>query len=217
MERILIGFAAALGLALLANPQPARAGECADEVRALWDEGGAMDPFARPPHRTTNTVHDADGTVLRVYDSVIETPLRTISGVRGTHMTMAIDNDAWNGPDVDGPWTAIQGLPGDRRAGLEADRIQRRANLSDVQCPGLVARDAETYLAYGYTTRNDPDEAMGGFWYGSTDMVYLDPESRLPMIIEMTDFVTSFAPEPNPERHVVVFDYDPSIKVNPPE
>lgn len=210
-------FLPALLVSLSLPVTAAAADDCLDRVRALWDAGGAMDPMARPPHRTVNTVHDGDGNVQRVFDSVIETPLRTISGVRGTHMTMAIDNEAWNGPDVDGPWTATPGLPGDRRAGFETDRIQRQANLTDATCPEPVERDGATYEVYGYTTRNDPNEAMGGAWFGSQDTVYLDPETGLPMIIEMTGFVSSWAPEPNDERHVIVFDYDPSIKVTAPQ
>lgn len=191
---------------------------CLESVRALWAEGGPLDPYQRPPHRTVNTIHDADGAVSRVFNSVIETPLRTISGVRGTHMTLAVGNDVWNGPDVDGPWEKQpQGFTGDRRAGHEADRMQRQANLSDVACLGLVERDGVTYEAYSYTTRSDPNPDMGGAWYGSSDTVYVGPESGQVEMMEMGTFVSSWAPEPNGERHVIVFSYDPTIKVIAPE
>lgn len=203
--------------ALIGLPGIALSEECLDEVRALWNEGGPLDPYQRPPHRNTNTVRDADGNVTRVFDAVIETPLRTIAGVRDTHMTLAIDNDVWTGPGVEGPWTPQQGFTGDRRAGHEAQRLQLQANATDIVCHGMVERDGATYLAYGYTSKTDPDEAMGGSWFGSTDTVYLDPESRQVMIWEMGNFKSSWAPEPNGETHSFVYEYDPTIKVTRPE
>ncbi|MGR3311727.1 hypothetical protein [Roseovarius indicus] len=191
----------------------ATASDCLAEVRALWDEGAPLDAFQRPPHENTNTVRDANGTVTEIYDSIIETPLRTIAGIRGTHMTLAIDNDVWTGPGVNGPWTPQQGFTGDRRAQYNADRLQRQANLTDAACHGTVDVEGASYLSYSFTTKSDPDEEMGGLWYGSSDTVYIDPGTRQVMIWEMGNFVSSWAPAPTGEHHRVVFTYDPSIKI----
>lgn len=203
--------------AVIFTADRAPAADCLAEVQALWAEGGPLDAYQRPPHENVNTVRDANGIVTQTYDSVIETPLRTIAGIRGTHMTMAIDNDVWTGPDVNGPWTPQQGFTGDRRAQHEADRLQRQANVTDVTCHGTVEVEGQSYISYSFTTKSDPNEEMGGMWYGSSDTVYIDPEMQQVMIWEMGEFVSSWAPEPNGERHRFVFTYDPTIKVTRPE
>ena len=193
------------------------ADDCEAQVRALWDQGSPLDAYQRPPHRTATTMYDADGNVTREFTAIIETPLRTIAGIEGTHMTMAVDNDVWSGPTEQGPWAAQQGFTGDRRAGHEAGRQQMQANAENFVCHGMVERDGVSYQAYGYTTRTDPDESMGGAWYGSTDTVYLDPETRQVMIWEMGEFRSSWATEPNGDHHLVIHTYDSSIKVMAPE
>ncbi|MEQ9258209.1 MAG: hypothetical protein RIG84_03830 [Roseovarius sp.] len=211
-------LSALLAICLAVSPAAvAEEAECLEEVRALWADGGPFDAYQRPPHRNTNTMYDAAGNVTRVFDSIIETPLRTMAGIEGTHMTLAIDNRIWTGPGSEGPWTPQPDMEGDRRAGHAEDRAQRQANTTDAACHGMVEHEGATYLSYGFTTRTDPSEATGGTWFGSTDTVYIDPETRQVMIWEMGNFVYSWAPEPNGERHVIVFEYDPAIKVNPPE
>ena len=202
---------------LISAAAPVRADDCLAEVQALWATGAPLDAYQRPPHRHVNTVRDADGNVTQVYGSIIETPLRTIAGVEGANMTMAIDNDIWTGPGEAGPWTPQQGFTGDRHAQHEADRQQRQANVTDVTCHGTVEVDGASYLSYSFTTKSDPNEEMGGIWYGSSDTVYIDPESQQVMIWEMDSFVSSWAPEPNGEQHRVVYTYDPSVKVTRPE
>ncbi|MEQ8896252.1 MAG: hypothetical protein RID23_04115 [Roseovarius sp.] len=202
---------------LVSTAFPARADDCLADIRALWETGAPLDAYQRPPHRHVNTVRDADGTVTQTYASIIETPLRTVAGVDGSHMTMSIDNDIWTGPGENGPWTPQQGFPGDRRAQHEADRIQRQANLTDVTCHGPVEVDGASYLSYSFTTKSDPNEEMGGMWYGSSDTVYIDPETRQVMIWEMGTFVSSWSPESNGETHRVVYTYDPSVKLTRPE
>jgi len=202
---------------LVTAPGLATAQDCIAQVRALWAEGGPLDPYQRPPHRHVNTVRDATGAVTRVFTSIIETPLRTVAGIPGTHMTLAIDNEVWTGPGETGPWTAQPGFDHDRRAAHLADQAQRQANLEDVACHGTVERDGSAYLSYGYTTRTDPNEEMGGAWYGSTDTVFIDPETGQVMIWEMGEFRSSWAPEPDGETHEIVYEYDPALRVVRPE
>ena len=78
---------------------------------------------------------------------------------------------------------------------------------------GTVDVEGASYLSYSFTTKSDPDEEMGGLWYGSSDTVYIDPGTRQVMIWEMGNFVSSWAPAPTGEHHRVVFTYDPSIKI----
>jgi hypothetical protein len=191
---------------------------CMEEIRALWAEGAAFDAYEWPPHRTVNTMHDADGNVTRVFTSLIETPLRTISGIPGEHVTLAIENDVWTGPDFEGPWEkSPQGFTFDRRASHAREQAQRAANLEKVDCPGEVERDGVSFTAYSFTTRTDPNEDTGGSWFGSDNTVYLDPETGRVVIWEMSDFFSSWAPKPNGELHVITYQYDPTITVTAPE
>ena len=210
--RLIQGVAAVFFIAA-----PALADDCETQVRALWDQNGSLDAYQRPPHRTATTMFDADGNVTREFTAIIETPLRTIAGASGTHMTLAFDNDVWTGPTEQGPWTAQQGFTGDRRAGHEASRMQMQANATGFACHGMVERDGVSYTSFSYTTKTDPDEAMGGSWYGSTDTIYLDPATRQVMIWEMGEFRSSWATEPNGDHHLVIYTYDPAIKVSAPE
>ena len=203
------------GLFLAAAPVHADA--CLDEVRAM--HAADLDPFARPAYRMENTVYAADGSVVRVFDSWIETPLIAMSGVRGAGLYALIrDRESWTGPTPEGPWTKAPALlPEDRRATAERMHDEETANLQDVACLGSVERDGQSWLAYRYTTRTDPDPTMGDNWFGATTTVYLDPETRLPGLFEQEAMVSKWAPEPSTERFVIVFDYDPDMALPNPE
>lgn len=81
--------------------QPALADECTAKIAAMFQDG-PLDAYQRPAHRHEKQVSDADGNVTYTFLSIVETPLRTISGIKGGDMTLAIDDDTWNGPSPDG-------------------------------------------------------------------------------------------------------------------
>jgi hypothetical protein len=91
------------------------------------------------------------------------------------------------------------------------------ANLSETACPGEVTLDGTTYLSVSYVTRTDPTPESHDAWFGSRNTVFIDPGTGRVMRWEQTDFVSSFAPEVNPERHVQVFDYAADISLPTPE
>ena len=95
-------------LAALLLAAPAVADPCLEEIAALFDDGGAMDPFARPPLHQFTQEYDTDGNPTRLNEALFDGPLKTIAGVAAeNHFTMAIDRDLWNGPSLDGPWTGV--------------------------------------------------------------------------------------------------------------
>ena len=211
--------AAVAGLMILPLSRPAHALDdtCPNLITAMM-QGGALDPFERPPHRFTNTVTAPDGTVRYVFHTVWDTPARSISGIKGSGpFTLVIDRDSWTGPGPDGPWTAAPNqLPPDREAFQRKQLAQMVANLSLASCDGPVEIEGKTYDRYSYFTKTDPDDNMGGAWFGALNIVYIDAETERVMRWEMTDFVSSFAPEVNEDRHTQVFTYDPTISLTRP-
>jgi hypothetical protein len=207
---------AALVAALAALP--AAADDCRDRIAAMFD-GGPLDPFARAPHFLTTTVYDPQGTQVRRMLTAWETPLRSVSGVEGGgFFALIIGSESWTGPTMEGPWSkAPNYLPEDHEGFQRMQKDQMVANLSDTTCPGEVTLDGTTYESVGYVTRTDPTPESSEAWFGSRNTVYIDPGSGRVMRWEQTDFVSSFAPELNPEIHVQVFDYDAAIALPTPE
>lgn len=196
----------------LAAASPALGDACRDEIAALYD-GGALDPFARPPHRQTVQQFDANGTPTRTNLNLVETPLRTIAGVNGEQFTMAIDRDLWNGPTPEGPWTALgYQMPDGREEGLRAGMAQEAENLTDTLCHGTT--DAGL-VHYTYRTQTNPDAQ--GMFYGARYDTFVDPASGMPARMEMTEFVNSWTEGVSGERHVIDFEYDPGLRVVAPD
>lgn len=205
--------AAAAWLAALTGA--AHSGGCLDEVKSVYRE--SLYAYDRPAYRSEKSVYDPEGKLIHVFVSTVESPLRTISGVRGDAMALVIDRQVWTGPGPDGPWTeAPSNFPADRKAVHDRAHEQQLANISDVDCMGEVDVEGQTYLGYGFTTQTDPDPNQGGLFFGERSTVYLDPESREVMRWEQTDFITPWMAEPDRAHHVTVFQYDDTIHVTPP-
>ncbi len=202
-----------LAAALLAlAPISAAADACRDEIAALYD--GPLDPFQRPPHMQIVQVYDAEGNPQRVFHNTIETPLRTMSGIRAEKFfTLAIDRDIWNGPSEEGPWTknAAQ-MPEGREEAMRQAYAEQKANLTDTVCHGETD---DGLIHYTYRTQTNPD-ATGGF-YGSLDQIWLDPEMGQIVRFELTEFVNAWTESASKERHEIEVVFDPTIKVDPPE
>jgi hypothetical protein len=67
-----------------------------------------------------------------------------------------------------------------------------------------------------YTTKTDPNPDMNNAFFGSSDTVYIDPETRQVMLLEQTGFFSSWLPEPRKDQHITRFTYDPNIKITAP-
>ena len=210
----MIACRTALGATLLAalTAAPVLADACRDEIAALYD--GAIDPFQRPPHRQIVQVYDADGNPTRQYLNTIETPLRTIAGEpAASYFTMAIDRDLWNGPSPEGPWTQNPAqMPEGREETMRGQYAELRENLTDTVCHGTTA---DGLVHYTYRTQTNPDDT-GGF-FGSLDQIWLDPDTGQIVRFELTDFVNAWTEGVSKERHVIEVEFDPTIKVDPPE
>lgn len=189
---------------------PATADPCKDEIAALFD--GPLDPFQRPPHRQVVQVFDADGTQTQTYINTIETPLRTIAGVPGVHLTLVVDRDVWNGPNLDGPWTPMAGqMPEGREADMRRQQAELRDSLTDTECHGA---GTDGRISYSYRSQTQPD-ATGGF-FGSHTRIWIDPGIGQITRFELTDFVNAWTEGVSKERHEIDVEFDSSIKVMPP-
>jgi hypothetical protein len=213
-----IPAAVCLTLALLSAPATAEDAGCRDRIAAMFD-GGPLDPFVRPPHRFISTVLSPEGDTRYQFLTLWDTPARSISGILGAGpFTLNIDGDTWIGPDPEGPWTAAPNMmPPDLEAFQRAQLAQQQKNLADVACPGQVEIDGASYENIAFFTKTDPDEATGGGWFGAHNTVYLDPQTERVMRWEMTDQVSSFAPEVSADINVQIFDYDTPVRIVRPE
>ncbi|MDQ2095786.1 hypothetical protein [Rhodalgimonas zhirmunskyi] len=189
---------------------------CTRDIRALY-EGGALDPFAQPPYRYETTVFNEDGSTRFEFVTVFDTPLKSMSGLKGQNMTLAIGRRTWTGPSPDGPWTETPNqLPEDLAAFHKANRDQLAANLRDTACPGLVEVEGKPRLRYDFTTQTDPNPDQGGTYFGASYSVFIDPDTGHLMRQEQTGPFAHYQPQPGTERWVMVYSYDPAISLSAP-
>ncbi|MBV0913301.1 hypothetical protein [Anianabacter salinae] len=206
----------AIAVAMAVTAGGAQAGSCLQKVRNLY--ATSLHAYERPPYRSEKSVYDDDGSLLHVIVSTVESPVRTMSGVPGDAVALVIDRQVWTAPGPNGPWAeAPSNFPPDRRAAFDRAHAQQMANIEDPVCEGLVEMDGATYEKYGFSTRTDPDPEQGGLFFGERSTVYIDPETRLVMRWEQTDFVSSWSADPDPQLHVTTFDYDETIRLEPPQ
>lgn len=209
-------FIAISALSLL--PFHAQADDCFEKISKMHD-AGPLDPFVRTPHSLTNTVTDAEGNFVRRFQTRWQTPARSVSGVEGSgFFALIIDGDSWTGPSLDGPWTkAPNSLPDDHMAERRKQHEQKRANLSETDCPGETEVDGVKYEVVSYVTRTDPNPKMQDMWFGARNKVFIDQQTGKVAIWESTDFVSSFTPELSKEVQVQVFTYDEALVIPDPE
>lgn len=196
---------------------PAYADPCREEIVALFD-GGALDPFAQPPYAYDTTVYAPDDSVKYAFYTVFDTPLRSLSGIKGQFMTLAIGNRTWTGPGPEGPWTETpNSLPADLEAFHKTTRDQLARNVTAPVCHGVVQKGDGSYLVYEFTTQTDPDQDQGGTYFGAREVDYVDPESGRLMRREQTGQFAHYQPEPGADRWVMIYRYDPALSLRAPE
>ncbi|KNG94701.1 hypothetical protein [Pseudaestuariivita atlantica] len=206
----------ACAAALCVAPLPALA-DCTAEIAALFD-GGALDAYARPPHRHFKEIRGEDGTLKQTFTSVVETPLKTISDDSAGTYALAVEDRAWTGPGEDGPWTpSPANFPADRKGTHKAMMAAQVRNLKDTVCHGTVTRDGRDYLGYTFTTQTDPDPQFGNAFFGSTDTVFIDPATGRLAIWQQTGLFSSWLPTPQTDVYTTTFTYDPTISIEAPE
>jgi len=202
--------------ALVCLPLPALADACLEEVRTVY--ATETDPFVRPPYQMELTVLAEDGSVVRVMETWVETPLNAMSGMRGAGMYVLLhDRESWTGPSPDGPWTKTPTLlPEGRRETAERMHAEEVGNITDAICHGEVEHEGHIWVSYSFTTKTDPDPDAGDNWFGARTTLYLDPETRLPGRYEQTLMVSKWAPEPSTETNIMTFTYDEGLKLPRP-
>lgn len=212
--RVLLAAASAL---CAFTSQPALADDCTSRIAEMFTDG-PLDAYQRPPHRHEKQVTDAAGNVSITFQSIVETPLRTISGIKGGAMTLTIDDDTWTGPGPDGPWTSsVNNNQRDREPWHNTMQEQQAKNLTATECADGVTLEGNTWDRVRYSTKTDPNPNMNNAFFGSTDTVYIDPETMQVIRLEQTGFFSSWLPEPGKDTHITLFTYDPDVKINAPE
>lgn len=208
-------FTAATIIAMI--PESALASDaCLEEIKTLY--ANELNAYNRKPYRSVKTVYDAEGKQTHIFDNIVENPLETISGVRGTVMAMVIDQQSWTGPSMEGPWSpAPANLPPDRKAGHDAFRQAEIDGMSAGECAGQVDLDGRPALKYAFNIKTEPVEEMGGMWLADRNTIWLDPETKEILRWDKTDFQSNWAPEIDSSLHVEVFEYDETITVDPPQ
>ncbi len=200
----------------MATGQPVIADACKDKIAAMF-EGGPLDAYQRPAHRHEKQVFDSEGKITLTFLSIVENPLRTISGIKGGDMTLTIDDETWIGPDEDGPWTASENNnPKDRKPWHLRMQAEQARNLSKTECEEKVEFEGQTFTVVRYTTKTDPNPDFNNAFFGSSDTAYIDPDTQQIKRLEQTGFFSSWLPEPGKDTHVTWFTYDPSIQINTP-
>ncbi len=197
--------------------QPTLADDCTLQIAAMFTDG-PLDAYQRPPHRHEKQVVDSAGNVSTTFQSIVENPLRTISGIKGGTMTLTIDDDTWTGPGPSGPWTSSENNnPKNREPWHKAMQAQQAKNLTATECANGVTLDGNTWNMVRYSTKTDPNPDMNNAFFGWSDIVYIDPKKMQVMRLEQTGFFSSWLPEPGKDTHITLFTYEPDVKVTAPE
>lgn len=201
----------------LSSAIEAHADACTARVAAMF-QAGPLDAYERPSHRHEKQVLNAAGIVNFTFTSIIDTPLRSISGIKGGDMTLTIDDDTWTGPSADGPWTPSENnMQKDRKPWHLALQAQQAKNLTNTECDDAAKLDGKEVIKLRYSTKTDPNPDMNNAFFGSTDTAYIDPETQLLLRLEQTGFFSSWLPEPGTDTHVTLFTYDPTIQIETPD
>lgn len=213
-------FLCALLTVISLSIQPAQADEkqdkCLSEVKALF--GNEFNAYNWSPYKSVRIHTDADGKKTAGFDNIVETPLRTISLTHGSKAAMAIDQQVWVGPTVNGPWEkSPNNFPEDRQKIHAMQYAQSLKNLTDARCEGEVELNGKKLMLYKYTTKTDPIKERGNIWFGGTDAIYYDPKTRRVMRRVQTDFINSFTKGMSKDVITEDFTYDPDIKILAPK
>lgn len=206
-----------IGLSMNVMAGPAFSQTCLEETKALY--GNEMNFYNRRPYRSEKVVFDPSGKQTHTFENVVENPLKTISGVKGSGFyTLTVDQEAWTGPSIEGPWTPTPtNFPSDRRAGHDAMRAAEMDGMSDAICHGEVDIDGQKAKKFEFSVKTDPIEEMGGMWLGDRSTVWIAVDTGEVLRWDRTNFTSNWAPEESKEVHVEVFNYDDTIKVTAPQ
>lgn len=86
-------------------------------------------------------------------------------------------------------------------------QAQQAENLTATECMDDVTFGGKIWDMVHYSTKTDPNPDMNNAFFGSSDTVYIDPETKQVMRLEQTGFFSSWPPEPGKDTHVTLFSY----------
>ncbi len=192
---------------------PAAAG-CAAEIGALFD-GGAWDPFVRENRRETTVLRDPNGKETPRSDVLWDGPLKSIN-CTPHGCFMAIGNASWKGSSFDGPWTRANDIRnGDPTAFVRATRDRLAASVSEPECLGASDIDGKSAVMYRFFSKPEPNEH--GAWWGGRYSVWVSPEAKRLLRIEIAEGIASWAPKPSKNVQVTTIVYDDKIRIEDPK
>lgn len=210
--KIFLSGACALGLTF--SPLPAVA-ECAAEVAALFN-GGALDPLVRPNRRETTVARQPDGTTTPISDVVWDGPINALNCFTGGCMII-VGAQSWTAPAPEGPWSAgtdpYSGV--DPLTFVTATRDRLAASITKPECLGPTDLDGTPTIAYRFFSKLEPNEF--GAWWGGTYSYWVDPLAGQAVLIELSEAISSWAPDPSADVQITTISYDDALRVVPPQ
>lgn len=100
--------------------------------------------------------------------------------------------------------------PGERNA-LYTDLAERHDTAEGRACRGRVERDGAAFDAYTFTSTH----WIGGWRAVWETVLYVDPETGLPVLEEVTAGIADLPDQPR-QHATLTYSYDPSIRIEPP-
>ncbi len=196
-------------LVLMTAATPAAA-DCASEIGALFD-GGAWDPMTRENRRETTVTRHPDGTETAIADVLWDGPIRSIN-CTPNGCFKAVGYASWQGPAFDGPWTRSNDTgTGDPEEFVRATNARLAASVSEAECPGATDLDGQSAVLYHFLSKPEPNEH--GSWWGGRYSVWVAPDAKRLLRIELSKGIASWAPEPSGDVQVTTITYDDTIRI----
>lgn len=190
--------------------------DCTADVRALFDEGGAMNAVSRPPHSQMLTNYNPDSSVMSAIEARVASPVRSITHVVGdASCALSVEAGYWMGTCWDGPWDGMSGeFPPGRADKLRATIAQLQASVSEAECFGAVELEGRSLTKYRYRVLSGKaeDYTLGGGLY----TVFVGSEGQV-VRWEVDDVINAWKPEPDGERSVMEITYEPVTITAPGE
>jgi len=197
----------------LTSTTPAVA-DCAGKINALF-HGGAWDPFVRENRRETTVIRHPDGKETPSSDVLWDGPIRSIN-CSPNGCFMAIGFAFWKGASFEGPWTGAGNTgSGDPEKFVRATNDRLAASVTEPECSGTKDLNGQSAVLYHFSSKPEPNKH--GSWWGGRYSVWVSPDAKRILRIELADGIASWAPKPSKDVKVTTIVYDSSIKIKKPE
>ena len=199
---------------LTAGATTAAADDCSAKIGKLFN-GGAWDPFVRENRRETTVLRQPDGTETPSSDVLWDGPFKSIN-CTPHGCFMAIGNASWKGSSFDGPWTRSTDTGTiEPEQFVRATRDRLAASVSDPECPGATELDGQQAVLYRFFSKPEPNEH--GSWWGGRYTVWVSPDAKRLLRIEIAEGIASWAPQPAKHVQVTTIVYDDTIRIEEPQ